>query len=66
MPKKKLPTQDRHRSRFMFRLSDLHQSQLALAAKRARRTVTEEIRIAVEIYLAQQDLWPPPLMTSKR
>jgi hypothetical protein len=56
---KKTPEPDRHVNRKMVRLKDeLHAALLKLRA-RTRRTVTEEVAIAVEEYLERQGLWPP-------
>jgi putative transposase len=56
MSKKK---HDRHLGRKMVRVRDeLHSLLLALAA-RTRRTVTEEVAIAVEEHLRREGLWPP-------
>lgn len=59
MDKKK--PKDRHKHKIMaIRLPPAYRTQMELLARKTRRTLTEEAKIAFENHLAQHDLWPPP------
>jgi hypothetical protein len=50
---------DRHTSGFMVRLPEAFRTQLQQMCAQTRRTMTVEIQIALEEYLAKSGLWPP-------
>jgi hypothetical protein len=52
--------EDRHRSRFMVRLPEAYHTQLMKLKKRTGKTIAAEVRAALEAYLAEHGLWPPP------
>lgn len=56
---KKQSTNDRHASNFMVRLPEVYRDQLKKLTEESRRSVTEEIKIAVEDHLKKKNLWPP-------
>jgi hypothetical protein len=60
MKKKEQPQEDRHRSGFMLRLPEIYRTQLKKLREKTRRPMTTDIQIALEKYLADNDLWPPP------
>jgi hypothetical protein len=59
MGSKKTHKADRHLGRKMVRIRDELHAQLLTLVARTRRTVTEEVAIAVEEYLKREGLWPP-------
>ncbi len=59
MKKKRTPPKDRHKfSVWGLRLPPIYRTQIKLLAARNRRTDTEEVKIAIERYLAENELWP--------
>jgi hypothetical protein len=61
MTEKRKPKRDRHRKKtYAMRLSELLMGQMRSLSDRNRRTVTMEVTIALEEYLAKNGLWPPP------
>lgn len=60
-PKKKKPSQDRHRSGFMVRLPESHRAALEVLRKKHRRAFTEEVQIALERHYKEEGVeFPPP------
>jgi hypothetical protein len=56
MEKKK----DQHKYKgLLLRLPPVYRQQLGEAAKKHRRTITEQAKIAFEEHLAAEGLWPP-------
>ncbi|WP_232056391.1 hypothetical protein [Tuwongella immobilis] len=55
---------DRHLSSFMVRLPEIYRTQLRILATRHQKSMTEEVRLAVEAHLAREQLWPPPKRSS--
>jgi len=52
-------THDRHLSTFMVRLPEVYRIQLRTLSIQTQRSVTDEVRLAVESHLMQAQLWPP-------
>jgi len=48
---------DRHTSTYMVRLPEVYRERFRALTKRTRRTMTTEIKMALEEYLAKQGLW---------
>jgi hypothetical protein len=57
--KTKSEAADRHASGFMVRLPEVYREQLRLLRPKTRRTMTEEIKMAIEKHLEAEGLWPP-------
>jgi len=61
MDKKPKQPKDRHKWKpIQLRLPPIYKAQLEKLAKKTRRTVTEEAKIALEEYLAKFGLWELP------
>lgn len=43
----------------LFRLPPIYRTQVGKLAEKSRRAPTEEVKIALEEYLAKEGLWPP-------
>lgn len=57
--KRKVYSSDRHTSGFMLRLPETYRTQVNLLRLRTSRSITEEVRTALEAHLASHGLWPP-------
>jgi predicted DNA-binding protein len=51
---------DRHSSHFLVRLPEVYRTQLMKLKKRTGKTLAAAVRDALEAYLAEHGLWPPP------
>lgn len=43
-----------------LRIPEAYKTEVRKVAEKNRRSPTEEVKIALEEYLAKQGLWPPP------
>jgi len=57
MGESKKETSDRHASGFMVRLPETYRVHINTLRKKNRRTITEEIKIALEEYFRKNQVW---------
>ena len=62
---KKRPTHDQHKSGFMIRLPEEYREIIAELRAKSRRTITMEIRVAIDEYIKANGITPPEFKTGE-